>query len=192
MRTMGRLLGPRVLFSQIQRLGKAADHSYRHEGGRRLRMWNDGIMIGFGIDSPKIEKFSHFSTSPVIRALQASRSILREMCKFQVESGTSMGAQAIIHVGPAKIGLYGMEPSVLDCNGEAPDVALMLSERMAEAYSEQMAELCASRSALEELQHIAPEFGTLFHPSHGPFAGNRNDLKRFSRWCSNPFKSMLD
>jgi len=66
MRSLGHVLGPRVLFSLIRRLGKVTDKFYGTEGGRRLRTWNDGMMVGFGIDQDSDRAYSNAMKSPVL------------------------------------------------------------------------------------------------------------------------------
>jgi len=191
MRKLGHILGPRVMFNFIQKLGKAADLQHSQEGGRRLRTWYDGIMIGFGIDNASPNQYAHPDTSPVYAALRACQNILCEMAVAQAEAGMLLGAQAIIHVGPANVGLFGTDPRVLDCNGSATDVAIMLSERVAEAYRDHLRSLYLSQSAMELVQAVVPGIAVLFSKVHDPFSGNMQALLRASQWCSASFQSML-
>jgi len=88
------VLGPRVHFSLLRKLGLATDEACLKHGGRRLRMLHDGVLLGFGVDRLNAAKV----TSSLQSAMQAMQEVLRRLVRMQVESGTSVSPHAVIHI----------------------------------------------------------------------------------------------
>jgi len=147
----GSIAGPRAVYSQLRGLGKAADRACLKFGGRRIRLLDDGVLLGFGVDSREDDGLRHAFASPchgsnggsmqlgnsiggsvrtkVCRsALNAACRVVMEIEQLQVQLGIELPPQAMLHVGSIGIGLIGAFPNSLDCIGRAVDVVLQASE----------------------------------------------------------------
>jgi len=178
------VVGPRVIFSLLRRLGKATDRACVALGGRRLRMLEDGAILGFGlksIDSP------NGPSEDVQNALRASESILRDLAAEELEMQAALGPYATIHCGPLSVGVFGSDPSNIDCTGPAVDAALFLSQRVKQQEAGRPSALCLSATALAWLQAEKPESPLLFQSVLPPVSSHSSDIPFFTAYSTRGF-----
>jgi len=184
---IGSITGPRSVYSQLRGLGKAADSACLKFGGRRIRMLDDGVLLGFGVESRQDDGLRRTFGSPNQHGLdefalegritndrsphRMCRSALSAACQMvvqieqmQVQTGIELPPQAMLHIGAVGVGLIGRFPNSLDCIGIPVDTVLHASESQLVRTGRQHGAVGMTRAFAKVLSVDRPCMGVITVP----------------------------